>query len=72
MSADPESRAANVSVRTEGDWLEIALSGEWRLTESCPVWGKSVPVQEPAPVRFRDGGLGYWDTSLLLFIFDAQ
>jgi phospholipid/cholesterol/gamma-HCH transport system permease protein len=73
MSAESPSPAALVSTRAEGDRIEVSLAGEWRLTGACPEWtgGQGFPTPV-ATLRFRDGGLGYWDTSLLLYVFDAQ
>jgi phospholipid/cholesterol/gamma-HCH transport system permease protein len=72
MPEDRPSRSAQVSVRLEAGCLEVAVSGDWRLTEAAPQWAASIAGRGPGPVRFLAADLGYWDTSLLLFLFDAQ
>ncbi len=72
MPGEAQSIPAAASVRTEGGALEVAVSGAWRLTGTCPSWNDAVAGLAPAAVRFRSEGIGKWDTSLLIFAFDAQ
>lgn len=72
MSANPEPTSARVSARTDGDWAEFTLSGAWRVTEPRPAWIACIGGQKPAGARFRADEVGRWDSSLLLFLFDAK
>ena len=72
MSANPETLSAHVSARTEGNTLEVALAGDWKITEPRPSWVDLLGGQKPTRVRLRADGVGQWDTSLLLFVFEAR
>ncbi|MBI5767368.1 MAG: ABC transporter permease [Verrucomicrobia bacterium] len=72
MPASEESSAARASVSTEGDSCEIALSGLWQITAERPEWERLRGKQNPARVRLRVEGVGKWDSSLILFLFEVQ
>ncbi|HWA10103.1 MAG TPA: ABC transporter permease [Opitutaceae bacterium] len=72
MSAHPEPRNARASAEVVGDTLEVALAGNWQITEPRPTWAEVLGDRTPAGVRLRVDGVGQWDTSLLLFLFAAQ
>lgn len=72
MSASLETSAALVSARTDGDELVLTLSGHWRITGPRPSWPKVLGGQTPQRVRIVLEGVTAWDSSLLLFLHDAQ
>jgi len=72
MPANPETLNARVSAKAEGDALEVSLAGSWQITEPRPAWADLLGAQKPARVRLRAGEVGQWDTSLLLFLFEAH
>jgi phospholipid/cholesterol/gamma-HCH transport system permease protein len=72
MSASPETSAAQVSARTEGDALVLTLSGRWRITGSRPDWRKVLGAQSPQRMRIVLAEVTAWDSSLLLFLHEAQ
>ena len=72
MTANPESLTAHASAKAAGDALEVALAGSWKITEPRPAWPEVLGAQNPARVRLRVDGVGQWDTSLLLFLFEVQ
>ncbi|HTZ19611.1 MAG TPA: ABC transporter permease [Opitutaceae bacterium] len=72
MSASPETSAAQVSARTDGDGLVLTLSGHWRITGTRPHWVKVLGAQSPQRVRLLPEDLAAWDSSLLLFLHEAQ
>jgi phospholipid/cholesterol/gamma-HCH transport system permease protein len=72
MPVANEAQAARVSTRLEGDRLVVTLAGQWRVTQSRPVWQRIIGGENPPGVRVEIGGEAKWDSSLLLFIFDVQ
>lgn len=71
MAATIDQPKARASGRVDGDGLEIALSGVWRITESRPSWTELLGKNRPAVVRVRADDLQRWDSSLLLYVFDV-
>lgn len=65
-----ESPAQAEPVR-DGDTLVVRVNGNWRITESRPVWSKVVAGPVPARARLAAGDLGFWDSSLALFLREA-
>jgi phospholipid/cholesterol/gamma-HCH transport system permease protein len=55
----------------DGDTLVVRVNGTWRITESRPVWSKVVAGPVPARARLMAGDLGFWDSSLALFVREA-
>jgi phospholipid/cholesterol/gamma-HCH transport system permease protein len=66
---DTPARAAD---SLDGDALTVTLSGDWSLTDERPKWDAVRGTRKPKHVLLRDGGLGQWDSSLLLFLFEVQ
>lgn len=53
--------------------LEVRLSGIWQITAEHPRWSELAANQTPTRVVFRpEADLARWDSSLLLFVFEAQ
>lgn len=63
---------ARVSVTAEGDAMEVRLAGTWQITEARPTWDELRGKHNPARVRLHTDGVEKWDSSLLLFLFEAQ
>jgi phospholipid/cholesterol/gamma-HCH transport system permease protein len=55
-----------------GDTLTVTLAGDWSLTAVRPAWTALLAGGSPKRVVLNDGGLGQWDSSLLLFLFEVQ
>lgn len=72
MSTPAENPAARALAKVEGDTLTVVLSGSWRIAAERPAWADCVKDLRPAVVRFLLEGEGPWDSSLLLFVHDAQ
>ena len=72
MAAGSASLNALVSARTDGDVLEVTLAGTWQITDERPSWTGLLGAQNPARVRLRVDDAVKWDSSLLLFLFEAQ
>lgn len=72
MPARPESNAARADAQLDGDRLNVALSGDWKMTQPRPSWSAMLGSQNPERVRLHVDDVGQWDSSLLLFLFDAQ
>jgi phospholipid/cholesterol/gamma-HCH transport system permease protein len=72
MAAGSASLNALVSARTDGDILEVTLAGTWQITDERPSWAGLLGAQNPARVRLRVDEAVKWDSSLLLFLFEAQ
>jgi phospholipid/cholesterol/gamma-HCH transport system permease protein len=72
MSRLSESPAARASAQAEGDALEVIVSGRWKITEPRPSWKNLVAAAKPARVILATTELEQWDSSLLLFLFEAQ
>ena len=69
MSVSPETPSAAVSSRIDGDCLVLTLTGTWRMTAARPAWAQFGRGPKPARVRLRVEDVGFWDTSLLLYLF---
>lgn len=52
--------------------MEVRLAGTWQITEARPKWDELRGAQNPARVRLHTDGVEKWDSSLLLFLFEAQ
>ena len=72
MVASGELQNARASARVEGDALAISLAGVWRITEARPAWSELLAGRNPARVRVDLTGIERWDSSVLLFLFEAQ
>jgi phospholipid/cholesterol/gamma-HCH transport system permease protein len=56
----------------DGDGLKVTVSGRWQITEARPDWKKLAGNGKPSRVLLTAAGLEQWDSSLLLFLFEAQ
>jgi phospholipid/cholesterol/gamma-HCH transport system permease protein len=73
MPRSSETMDARASADAEGDALVVTLAGRWAITERRPDWSALVASGKPATIRFETGpDLDYWDSSLLLFLFEIQ
>jgi phospholipid/cholesterol/gamma-HCH transport system permease protein len=72
MAAPTHLGKPRVSEHLEGDVMEVALGGTWRITEPRPSWSVYLNERLPKRVRLRVDGIERWDTSLLLFLFEVQ
>ncbi len=72
MSARLEKPQARATAELKGDELEVTLGGSWQITAARPAWNTVLAGRKPARVRMRDDGVDQWDSSLLLFLFEAQ
>lgn len=72
MAATVEAPSARASDRMEGDVLEVALSGVWRITQSRPSWSDLLNRRKPTVVRLRMDEVERWDSSILLYLFEVQ
>lgn len=72
MSAAPEVPPARAAATLDGGLLDVALGGTWQLTEPRPSWSSVLQDLQPERVRLRTDGLATWDSSLALFVYDAQ
>jgi phospholipid/cholesterol/gamma-HCH transport system permease protein len=69
----PVSKEPAIAVaRIDGGCLEVRLGGEWRISDDRPAWLTVAGADTPERVRIIADGLGAWDTSILLFLFDAR
>jgi len=72
MPANSDLAQARASARVEGDALLIELGGVWKITVDRPSWLKIVGDTVPKRVKIALVNLENWDSSLLLFLFEAQ
>jgi phospholipid/cholesterol/gamma-HCH transport system permease protein len=72
MPATPDVANARANARVEGDSLLVELSGTWKITEDRPTWDSIAAKLSPKRVQITLGKLETWDSSLLLFLFEAQ
>ena len=72
MPANPDVAKAHANTRVEGDLLLIELGGLWKITAACPSWEATLGDAKPTRVKITLVELENWDSSLLLFLFEAQ
>lgn len=74
MIAGTETLGARASAVAKADAsvLAVVLSGTWQITAARPTWTEVREGRTPRRVELRVEGLDRWDTSLLLFLFEAQ
>jgi len=65
-------QTARAEATLEGDALTVALAGDWSITRPRPAWAGVLAGRTPKRVNLRDSGLGQWDSSVLLFLFEVQ
>lgn len=69
----PTPTRATAQIRWAGEWLEVALSGEWRITGRRLRWAEVYKdARQPAGVRVVMAADMRWDSVLLLFICDIR
>ena len=68
----PLQNAARADAVAEDTSLRVALAGDWSITGRRPAWTAVVAGRKPRRVVFAATGLGQWDSSLPLFLFEAQ
>ncbi len=72
MPASPETPSARATTRADGAVLEVELAGAWRLHGATPRWGAVIGDARPSGVRLTAAGVSHWDTSLVVFLGEAQ
>src|SRR4051812_40875731 len=72
MAAPPETSSARATAQVNGAALDVALAGTWQITAPRPDWDAVAGRERPMRVRFNLAAVEKWDTSLLLFLFQAQ
>jgi phospholipid/cholesterol/gamma-HCH transport system permease protein len=72
MSVSEETPTAQVNARTEDGRLVLELAGVWQITTSRPSWKRVLGAQRPPRVRLEMSGVSRWDSSLVLFVYDAR
>jgi len=63
---------AHATSRVEGDLMQVELGGIWEITKDRPSWTEIVGKAQPRRVQIALVKLENWDSSLLLFLFEAQ
>jgi phospholipid/cholesterol/gamma-HCH transport system permease protein len=72
MPPAPLSNAARADAVPEGTVLKVAVAGDWSITAARPGWTATLAGRQPKQVVLSAAELGDWDSSLLLFLFEAQ
>lgn len=72
MAGTRHPNHARANAHLAGEVLEVSLSGAWRITGRRPEWEAQVRKHKPAKVHVRFEEIERWDSSLLLFLFQAQ
>lgn len=72
MSGSQPNLPARAAAQLEGEVLDVVVGGNWQVTEPRPTWSEVRGNATAKTVRLRADQLGKWDTSLLLFVLDAQ
>ncbi len=72
MSVTAEVLNDHVHARTTGECLLVELRGRWRITEPRPSWEDSIAGQTPDRVILEMEEVCNWDSSLILFIYEAR
>ncbi len=72
MPASQETPGARATTRSDGPVLEVELGGPWRLSGETPRWPSVLGDAKPSRVRLSAAGVSNWDTSLVVFLGEAQ
>jgi phospholipid/cholesterol/gamma-HCH transport system permease protein len=72
MAETPEPTSARATSRVDGGLLEVDLEGSWRLDGDTPRWTSFSDGAGAGGVRLRADRVAQWDTSLVVFIGEAQ
>ncbi len=70
MSAPASPARADAAL--EGEILSVQLAGDWLITGPRPGWTAVLAGRTPQRVVLGGTGLGQWDSSLLLFLFETR
>ena len=63
---------ARVDAPADGNALEVSLGGVWQVTEPRPAWAEVLGQRTPQRISVRVADVSRWDSSLLLFLSEAQ
>lgn len=72
MPPVPPQTAARADAVLEGTTLRVAVAGTWSITTPRPSWEAVRAGRRPERVALASEGLGGWDSSLLLFLFEVR
>jgi phospholipid/cholesterol/gamma-HCH transport system permease protein len=72
MPESQENTGARAQARSDGAVLEVALAGQWRLSGETPRWESVLGESKPSRVRLTADAVSLWDTSLVVFLGEAQ
>lgn len=72
MPSVPLQNAARADAVLEGTTLRVAVAGNWSITTPRPSWDAVRAGRQPERVVLESRGLGAWDSSLLLFLFEVR
>jgi phospholipid/cholesterol/gamma-HCH transport system permease protein len=72
MPVPLETTGARATAQVNGTALDVTLAGTWQITEPRPDWHALAGRERPMRVRVRVDAVEKWDSSLLLFLFEAQ
>jgi phospholipid/cholesterol/gamma-HCH transport system permease protein len=72
MPSAPSPLAARADAVLDGTVLKVGLAGDWSITRQRPAWAATLAGRQPKRVELESAGLGDWDSSLLLFLFEVQ
>jgi phospholipid/cholesterol/gamma-HCH transport system permease protein len=72
MPGRQETGEAQATALERDGGLDLVLAGVWQITASRPSWPRVLGDRQPTLVRPQVDAVGKWDTSLLLFLFEAQ
>jgi phospholipid/cholesterol/gamma-HCH transport system permease protein len=72
MAAAGDSGEARVTATEVDGGLDVALAGTWQITAARPAWTALIAGRKPARLRLRMDAVEKWDTSLVLFLYEAQ
>ena len=64
--------AARADTEMEGTVLRVRIAGDWSISGARPNWTGVLAGRAPQRVVLAADGLGDWDSSLLLFLFEVQ
>ena len=70
--AHQDASHAHANAQVDGDSLHVELGGEWKMTTTRPSWASIASNAEFKQVKITLLELDNWDSSLLLFLFEAQ
>jgi phospholipid/cholesterol/gamma-HCH transport system permease protein len=72
MPPVPLQTDARADAVLEGTQLKVAIAGDWSITGRRPSWVATLAGRQPKQVALEASALGQWDSSLLLYLFEAQ